>query len=134
MATTPNAFHQKVAEYVELTTAERDAANAELAQRETQDQAVRQKAASVADALVQQGVVEQTHRDRLAQRLSDPLYTLDQLQKMAAQTRQTPAEPAAPRLGTTTGAQTTKLANRKPAKSQADLDFVAKLGLGPEYA
>ena len=123
-------FQQKVAHYIEITTAALNDANSTIQKQAAATIAYNKQASVAAKALVDNGTVEAEHLAKLESKLQDPVYAVTQLVKVAVDKSNSTSQVG--QLGTPYG--TPKQASRTSGPNQRDIDFVQSLGLGTQYA
>lgn len=131
MADTQN-FQQKVAHFVEVTTAINEAQANQLQQHEQTRTKHLEKVAGAVDELIKVGYVKESARAAAVQKLADPDYALDQLVKMAKSAPpEGPARIGAPVDSDTTPKTAAVSRPSQPRRGAHHDEFVRNLGLDP---
>lgn len=122
---------EKIAEFVEVTAAEIEAAHQSLDTFEKRASAYNAKVETTVDTLIQHGLVKAAARSRLVAELQDPQKALDRLCKTALASPPVPDVPQA-----AAGGLGTLVRGESPGRTVRDRDrrFVENLGLSSEFA
>jgi hypothetical protein len=123
-------FQEKVASYVELTSAALEDANTKLAAHAAAADTYAAKVNTAVDNLVKHGFLKESNRARAIRELQSPEFAIDQLVKVAL------AQPV--EVGSSLGTAVSPAGQVKTSNArnrrQHDIDFVTSLGLTAEYA